>query len=127
MKKTVIRESFVILLFLICFVLICICSNLIYYIFDMGYSFNKFVNNFVIIGGFIFYSLQYSVRLLFVFYKYLTDTQLKPISKPLIIINIFIVNCYNCLVLFLFLYTREIKKSNRRSDAEYRNTYIRRL
>ncbi|GMO51834.1 MAG: hypothetical protein Ta2C_01890 [Candidatus Endomicrobiellum trichonymphae] len=57
----------------------------------MSYSFNKFVNSFVIIGGFIFYSFQYSVRLLFVFYKYLTDKQLKPISKPLIIINIFIV------------------------------------
>ncbi|OEG71926.1 hypothetical protein ATZ36_11815 [Candidatus Endomicrobiellum trichonymphae] len=106
MKKAVIRESFVILLFLICFVLISICSNFIYYIFDMSYSFNKFVNSFIIVGGFIFYSLQYSIRLLFVFYNYLTDTQLKPINKPLIIINILIVITVITVLLSFCFYTR---------------------
>jgi hypothetical protein len=88
----------------------------------MSYSFNKFVNGFVIIGGFIFYSFQYLVRLLFIFYKYLTDTQLKSISKPLIIINILIVIAVITVLFSFCFYTHG--KLRRAIEDQMRNMEI---
>jgi hypothetical protein len=89
----------------------------------MSYSFNKFVNNFVIVNGFIFCSFQYSVRLLFVFYKYLADAKLKPINKSFdYSINILIVIAVIPVLFPFCFYTRG--KLRRAIEDQMRNVEI---